>query len=96
MDVYDERFTFPFYLVFRVRDGEALSRFDIVSRMNDFCSMFYDKKLDVEELLKEAPSSVLEDIDEIISLITNAPLGLSLEVHTSKCIHIDLLSEGIP
>ena len=96
VDVYDERFTFPFYLVFRVRYGEALSRFDIVSRMNDFCSMFYDKKLDVEELLKEAPSSVLDDIDEIISLITNAPLGVSLEVHTSKCLHIDLLSEGIP
>ena len=61
MDVYDERFTFPFYLVFRPKYGDVLSRFDIVSRMNDFCSMFYDKKLDVGELLKEAPSSVLDD-----------------------------------
>ena len=95
MDVYDERFTFPFYLVFRPKYGDVLSRFDIVSRMNDFCSMFYDKKLDVGELLKEAPSSVLDDIDEIISLITNAPIGASLEMHTSKCLHIDLLSEGI-
>ena len=93
MNGYDERFKFPFYFVFSTKEFKPLSRFDIVSRMNDFCSVFCDKKLDVGVLLKDAPSSVLDDIDEIISLIINTPLDEGLVARSYKDLSINLLSE---